>query len=50
MNWRQAVNAIYSARGMRGFFVGLSIGYIKVVPMTSISFATWQFLKRLLEL
>lgn len=64
VSWRQAVHAIYAANGWRGFFVGLSIGYIKVVPMTrcvhipsidcadlsSISFATWQFLKRLLEL
>lgn len=49
-NWRQAVHAVYEARGWRGFFVGLSIGYIKVIPMTSISFATWQFLKRVLEL
>lgn len=50
INWKQAVHAIYTQRGWRGFFVGLSIGYIKVVPMTSISFATWQFLKRLLDM
>ncbi|EJT52006.1 coenzyme A transporter [Trichosporon asahii var. asahii CBS 2479] len=50
INWRQAVGSIYKASGWRGFFVGLSIGYIKVIPMTSISFATWQFLKRLLVL
>lgn len=50
LTWRQAVSAIYKASGWRGFFVGLSIGYVKVVPMTSISFATWQFLKRLLAL
>lgn len=34
INWKQAVESIYAARGWRGFFVGLSIGYIKVVPMT----------------
>ncbi|TXT06067.1 hypothetical protein VHUM_03540 [Vanrija humicola] len=50
VNWRQAVQAIYSSQGWRGFYVGLTIGYIKVVPMTSISFATWQLLKRLLDL
>lgn len=50
ITWRQAVSAIYKASGWRGFFVGLSIGYVKVIPMTSISFATWQFLKRLLAL
>ncbi|GFZ44822.1 Mitochondrial carrier protein LEU5 [Saitozyma sp. JCM 24511] len=50
ISWREAVSAIYQARGWRGFFVGLSIGYIKVVPMTSISFATWQFMKRVFEI
>ncbi|WWD22866.1 hypothetical protein CI109_107361 [Kwoniella shandongensis] len=50
VSWREAVNAIYSVRGWRGFFVGLSIGYVKVIPMTSISFATWQLLKRFMEL
>jgi solute carrier family 25 protein 16 len=34
ISWREAVSSIYQARGWRGFFVGLSIGYIKVVPMT----------------
>ena len=34
LSWREAVSAIYSGRGWRGFFVGLSIGYLKVVPMT----------------
>lgn len=34
IDWRQSVRAIYTQGGMRGFFVGLSIGYIKVIPMT----------------
>lgn len=34
ITWREAVREIYAARGGRGFFVGLSIGYLKVVPMT----------------
>jgi solute carrier family 25 protein 16 len=34
INWKQAVGAIYSQSGWRGFFVGLSIGYVKVIPMT----------------
>ena len=34
-------------KGLRGFFVGLSIGYAKVVPMTALSFSTWSFCKRL---
>jgi len=65
IGWRDAVRGIYEVKGIRGFFVGLSIGYLKVVPMTrcvalsigrpqkltiSISFATWQLMKRVLEL
>ena len=34
IGWRDAVKGIYSVKGLRGFFVGLSIGYLKVVPMT----------------
>lgn len=34
ITWRQAITGIYQARGWRGFFVGLSIGYLKVIPMT----------------
>jgi solute carrier family 25 protein 16 len=34
VSWRDAVRTIYSTRGWKGFFVGLSIGYVKVVPMT----------------
>lgn len=34
ISWREAVGSIYAAKGWRGFFVGLSIGYVKVVPMT----------------
>ncbi|OCF31646.1 solute carrier family 25 (mitochondrial carrier protein), member 16 [Kwoniella heveanensis BCC8398] len=34
INWRESIAAIYKAGGLRGFYVGLTIGYIKVVPMT----------------
>lgn len=37
---------IYKTSGWRGFYVGLSIGFLKVVPMTSISFAVWLGMKR----
>ncbi|WWC85504.1 uncharacterized protein L201_000368 [Kwoniella dendrophila CBS 6074] len=50
LNSKQAIQAIYNVKGWKGFFVGLSIGYVKVIPMTSISFATWQLLKRAWEL
>jgi len=42
--WETATH-IYSVRGFRGFFVGLSIGYLKVVPMVSISFFVYHNLK-----
>lgn len=34
IGWREAMKRVYDAKGWRGFFVGLSIGYIKVIPMT----------------
>jgi solute carrier family 25 protein 16 len=37
---------IWRTSGWRGFYVGLSIGFLKVVPMTSISFAVWMQMKR----
>jgi solute carrier family 25 (mitochondrial carrier protein), member 16 len=35
--------------GVQGFYVGLSIGFIKVVPMNAVSYMVWQAGKRLLE-
>ncbi|PWN52825.1 putative LEU5-mitochondrial coenzyme A transporter-member of the mitochondrial carrier family [Violaceomyces palustris] len=37
---------IWRTSGLKGFYVGLSIGFLKVVPMTSISFAVWLHMKR----
>ena len=35
ITWREAMKGILDGpKGWRGFFVGLSIGYVKVVPMT----------------
>jgi solute carrier family 25 (mitochondrial carrier protein), member 16 len=45
----ETVEAIWTTRGWRGFYVGLSIGYLKVVPMTAVSFMVWQSGKRLLD-
>lgn len=36
---------IMRERGLRGFFVGLTIGYVKVVPMVAASFYTYERLK-----
>lgn len=36
---------IYQEKGWRGFFVGLSIGYIKVTPMVACSFFVYERMK-----
>jgi solute carrier family 25 (mitochondrial carrier protein), member 16 len=48
LRWDETVKAVWAARGWRGFFVGLSVGYLKIVPMTAVSFAVWQSGKRAL--
>jgi len=50
LGWGETVRGIYTSGGWRGFFVGLSIGYLKIIPMTGISFAAWQGFKRILGL
>ncbi|KAI5481559.1 mitochondrial carrier protein, coenzyme A transporter [Pseudohyphozyma bogoriensis] len=42
--WETA-QQVYKGQGWRGFFVGLSIGYLKVIPMNAVSFASWEALK-----
>lgn len=49
LHWGETVRAIWTRGGARGFFVGLSIGYLKIVPMNAVSFAVWQSMKRLLD-
>lgn len=44
----ETAGMIVAERGWRGFFVGLSIGYIKIMPMTAISFWTYEKTKELL--
>jgi solute carrier family 25 (mitochondrial carrier protein), member 16 len=48
LRWDETVRAVWAAKGWRGFFVGLSVGYLKIVPMTGVSFAVWQAGKRML--
>jgi solute carrier family 25 protein 16 len=48
LRWDETVKAVWAARGWRGFFVGLSVGYLKIVPMTAVSFTVWQGGKRAL--
>ncbi|KAF8160877.1 mitochondrial carrier domain-containing protein [Crassisporium funariophilum] len=49
LRWGEIVTTIWRSSGWRGFYVGLSIGYLKIVPMTAVSFAVWQGGKRLLN-
>ncbi|TFK44459.1 mitochondrial carrier domain-containing protein [Crucibulum laeve] len=49
LRWGETVSAIWHAGGWRGFYVGLGIGYLKIVPMTAVSFTVWQGGKRLLD-
>ncbi|KAK7682596.1 hypothetical protein QCA50_014396 [Cerrena zonata] len=48
LRWGETVQTIWSAKGLKGFYVGLSIGYLKVVPMTAVSYAVWQWGKQIL--
>lgn len=41
-----AARHIYATQGFRGFFVGLSINYIKVAPSTAVSFVSYEFIKK----
>ncbi|KAK3842843.1 MAG: mitochondrial carrier domain-containing protein [Linnemannia gamsii] len=41
---------LYIAKGVRGFFVGLSIGYLKVTPLIAISFTVYERMKTALEI
>ncbi|KAJ1659502.1 coenzyme A transporter [Dispira simplex] len=44
------IKEIYATKGIRGFFVGLSIGYIKVTPMFAIAFFVYEEMKQLLRI
>ncbi|KAJ2705909.1 coenzyme A transporter [Coemansia spiralis] len=46
----QVVRRVWDSAGVRGFFVGLTIGYVKIVPMSAVSFYTYERLKALLDL
>ncbi|KAI6008674.1 mitochondrial carrier domain-containing protein [Pisolithus marmoratus] len=50
LGWGETVRAIYTSGGIRGFYVGLSVGYMKIIPMNGISFAVWQGCKWLMGL
>jgi solute carrier family 25 protein 16 len=49
-NTFKTAKGIYQRKGFRGFWVGLSIGYVKVTPMFAISFYTYEFMKKQLSM
>lgn len=42
LSFKDTIKLIYKEGGLRGFFVGLSIGYMKVTPMVSCSFFVYE--------
>lgn len=47
---KEIAKDIWLRKGFRGFWVGLSIGYAKIVPMFALSFYTYEHMKKLLEI
>lgn len=48
LSFKNTAGLIYRENGFKGFFVGLSIGYMKVVPMFACSFFVYERMKKLL--
>jgi solute carrier family 25 (mitochondrial carrier protein), member 16 len=46
----ETARMIWMERGWKGFFVGLTIGYVKVVPMVAVSFYVYERGKWLLDI
>ena len=44
----ETAGRIYAEHGFRGFWVGLTIGYVKVVPMVAVSFFVYERMKLVL--
>jgi solute carrier family 25 protein 16 len=45
LNMAETARKIYFERGFRGFWVGLTIGYLKVVPMAATGFFVYERMK-----
>ncbi|KAJ1994000.1 coenzyme A transporter [Coemansia spiralis] len=44
------IQDVWNKNGLRGFYVGLTIGYVKVAPMFAVSFYTYEKLKAVFDL
>ncbi|CAG8504372.1 1821_t:CDS:2 [Gigaspora rosea] len=42
---RKTTREIWVKNGLKGFFVGLSIGYLKIIPMIAVSFTVYHRMK-----
>lgn len=47
---KETISDIYRVKGLKGFYVGLTIGYLKVIPMAAVSFLTYERMKQVLEI
>jgi solute carrier family 25 protein 16 len=46
----ETARRVFRERGVRGFYVGLSVGYVKMAPMVATSFYVYDRMKRYLGL
>lgn len=45
------IRMIYQENGiMRGLYRGMSINYLRAIPMVSVSFTTYELMKQMLDL
>lgn len=47
---RETAGMIFKEKGLSGFFIGLSIGYVKVIPLVAVSFYTYERMKLLFRI
>ncbi|KAI8340508.1 mitochondrial carrier domain-containing protein [Chlamydoabsidia padenii] len=50
VTFTDTVKEIYRLKGLKGFYVGLSIGYLKVTPMVAICFAAYEQMKQIMNI
>jgi solute carrier family 25 protein 16 len=50
VSFKDTVKDIYRVKGFKGFYVGLTIGYIKVIPMVAVSFLSYERMKLALDI
>ncbi|KAK5633210.1 hypothetical protein RRF57_008924 [Xylaria bambusicola] len=46
----ETAGLIFRERGLPGFFVGLTIGYVKIIPLAAVSFYTYERMKIILSI